>query len=142
MLKQINTPFQLGVKLTEGTLNLLIQTTDKDNKHKWPDPFKFLCRLIRFPLSLLFFRLTSPSSLSLSSYIICFSPLIIFVTPCCTLSSISMVLVNCEAQNWTPDSRCVLSNAEQRRICTDNFMIKCFGQSNGLGAYVTTSRVQ
>ncbi|KAK4824605.1 hypothetical protein QYF61_016874 [Mycteria americana] len=37
-LKQINTPAQLGVicKLTEGTLNPLIQIIDKDIKQDWP----------------------------------------------------------------------------------------------------------
>ncbi|KAK4820222.1 hypothetical protein QYF61_021727 [Mycteria americana] len=37
-LKQINTPTQLGVicKLTEGTLNPLIQIIDKDIKQDWP----------------------------------------------------------------------------------------------------------
>ncbi|KAK4816937.1 hypothetical protein QYF61_025433 [Mycteria americana] len=37
-LKQINTPAQLGVicKLTEGALNPLVQTIDKDIKQNWP----------------------------------------------------------------------------------------------------------
>jgi len=46
--------------------------------------------IAKIPPSLLFSRLNSPRSLSLSSYVRCSSPLIIFVVLCWTLSSMSM----------------------------------------------------
>ena len=61
---------------------------------------------------LLFSRLNSSSSLSLSSYQRCSSPFIIFPALHCTLSSMSMSLLYWGAWNWTQHSRCGLTSAE------------------------------
>ena len=58
------------------------------------------------PLSLLFSRLNSLSSFSLSSQESCSCPFVSLVARRWTLSSMSMSLLYWGAQNWTQDSRC------------------------------------
>lgn len=57
-------------------------------------PFSYLCKLIRFPLSIFFCRLNSPNSLSLSSYERCSTPLIILagLQRNVSMSNVSLVL--------------------------------------------------
>lgn len=70
------------------------------------------------PLHLVFSRLNSLSSLSLSLYETCSCPLKIFVTLCRTLSSMSMFLLSLGAQIWTQHCRCGLISAQQSRKIT------------------------
>ncbi|KAK0688829.1 E41L5 protein, partial [Pygoscelis papua] len=56
-------------------------------------------------LSFLFSRLNSPSSLSLSFYVRCSRPFIVFVTLCCSPSSMSMFLLSWGAQSCAQHSR-------------------------------------
>ena len=75
-------------------------------------PFRHLYTLIRSTVSLLFSRLISPSSLSLSLQERCSCPLIIFVALHLTVSSMSMSFLYWGTQNWTQHSRCGPTSAE------------------------------
>ena len=77
-------------------------------------PFRYLYTLMRSPLSLLFSKLTSSSSLSFSSQKGCSSPFIIFVALHWTLSNTSVYLLYWGAQHWTQHSRYGLTSTEQR----------------------------
>lgn len=61
--------------------------------HLWILPSGVYNTFIRYPKSVHFSRLNSPNSLRLSSYLRCFSPLIIIVILCCALSSMCMPLL-------------------------------------------------
>ena len=74
-------------------------------------PFRFLRTLIKSFL-ILFSRLNSPSSLSLSSYQRCSSPFVLFLDFHWTLCSISMSLLYWWDQNRTQHSSCGLTRAE------------------------------
>lgn len=61
-------------------------------------PSRYLYTVMRLPLILLFCRLSSPTCLSLSSYVRCLNFSILFVALCWTLSNLSMSL------SWRPQS--------------------------------------
>ena len=69
---------------------------------------------MRSPLSLLFSRLNSPSSFSLSSQERCSSPLIIFVALLWTHSNRSTSFLYWGLQTWMQYSKWSLTRAEQR----------------------------
>lgn len=69
-------------------------------------------------LSLLCFRLESPSSLSLSSYMRWSSPFIILVSLCCALSSMCIPLFYWGRQIQAHDSRYVLKSGKERERIT------------------------
>ena len=70
--------------------------------------------LIRSPLKLTLPRLTSPRFLSLSSSEKCSWPIITFVTLCWTCFSMSVSFSHWGGENWTQQSSCALTSAEQR----------------------------
>lgn len=94
--------------------------------HHWKEPLPILfapsLQLFvytdKIPMSLFFFRLSSPNSLGLPWYDGCFSLLIIFAALCWTHSGSSMSLVYWKAQHWTKLSRCGFSRAEYRQRIT------------------------
>lgn len=61
--------------------------------------------------------MNSSSSLSLSSQNRRSKPLIIAVTLCCALSSVSMSLLHWGPQNWIQGPSCGLSSAEYSIFC-------------------------
>jgi len=76
--------------------------------------FTYWKAAVRSPCSLLFSRLNSPNSLSLSSQERCSSPHIIFVALLCTRSNRSMSFLCRRLQSWMQDCRWGLTRAEQR----------------------------
>lgn len=91
-------------------------------------PLKRSCLFVPFPHgfiyirnvtpNLLFTRLNHPSSLSLFSQGSGSSPLMIFVAIYWTLSSMSVSLFYQGVQNWTQNSMCDLTRAEERAKIT------------------------
>ena len=79
-----------------------------------PLSFQAFIHIDEIPLSLLFSRLNSPSSLSLSPQEKRSSPFIVLVAIHCTLSSMATSHFCWGAQNWTQLSRRGLTSAEGR----------------------------
>lgn len=102
--------------------------------------FNYLYTLIN-PLS--FLSSNSPSSLSLSSYERCSSPLIIFLAFCWTLFSIFRSALYWRAQNGKQYSRCGLTTEEQRCkiMSLDQLAILCLMHPTKLLAYFAAADI-
>lgn len=84
-------------------------------------------RLRVFSCLLLHICLTNPSSFSLSSYIRCSSPLIIFIPLCCICSSMSMYFWSWGDKNWTQFPSCGFTSTELRgKITSLSLLEKIF----------------
>lgn len=80
-------------------LLILSPGTIENSSLIFPPSQQVFTHIDKILLSLLFFRLNSPSSLCLSSYIRCSHSIVIFVVLCWTRSSMSVHLLSCVAQH-------------------------------------------
>ena len=106
----------LYFNLCFSPLVLLLHITKSLTLSSLLAPIRHLYTLVRSCLSLLFSRLNSPSSLSLSWYIWCSELLIIIEALGWTCSSMSVPHLSQEDQDWTQHSRSVspvLSRGEE-----------------------------